>query len=659
MAAENKSGVLVVNVDTSQFDDFVKKWQDYQQEAEKATNPFAGAAKGFNDAAQAAAAINEQMAHITQAVSTSKMTGPQSFIFLFNHYSTESAKQWKEIDKHASNTNRSFLSITRNWFNTASLRKDALKLGGLAAAAGGAVTNAANDLSKKNLESRQLGLPIGKVAAFEADYQPLGLSKADLNNFANARSDTRLWKGLLSSGIPMQEIRTAAPDELLLDAVRRMGLQFKDWESQGLPAVQIAEARGYPFGPETLRAAGSWSDQQWQATREKYLADQRAMGVDQKTADQSTAFMQKLRGDLSKFGTAFNTQLSKATPQLGHFADAVTDAGIKLANWAGPKVAKVLDEGANVIDTVNSGTTFKSPEQGGPAYKQNDAVSGFRMVGDWIRSKFPSIPDATMPGVTQPNANDTPDITQFKRWASLAESRYRLPAGVQSVQMEVESRFNPRAVNPASGAQGLMQFMPATAKGMGIDPLNPQQSIDAGGRLLRELIDKFGSLAKGLAAYDGDTHIRADGSQWLMKAKQETLNYLRPFLDKGFDLGLSPEESAYLRSHSKAFAGAKNDANLKLDQSTLDKGEQFVDMSQAGKPTPDQTAHAVEMGVVSGMDKFVSRLESVFREGGGSQFRTPERKNLPSNAQAPVNVNVNVRSVPGASTNVTIGSLPH
>jgi cell wall-associated NlpC family hydrolase len=82
-----------------------------------------------------------------------------------------------------------------------------------------------------------------------------------------------------------------------------------------------------------------------------------------------------------------------------------------------------------------------------------------------------------------------------------AGSKYGLDPRLLAAVAKVESNFNPGAVSSA-GARGLMQFMPATARGMGIDPSDPAQAIDGGARYLRTQLDRFGSVQLALAAYN-------------------------------------------------------------------------------------------------------------------------------------------------------------
>ena len=77
-----------------------------------------------------------------------------------------------------------------------------------------------------------------------------------------------------------------------------------------------------------------------------------------------------------------------------------------------------------------------------------------------------------------------------------------LPPGVLGRLIWVESRFQADAVSPA-GAQGIAQFMPATAEERGLaDPFAPDQAIRHAAELLTDLDLRFGNLGLSVAAYN-------------------------------------------------------------------------------------------------------------------------------------------------------------
>ncbi|HEY1966255.1 MAG TPA: lytic transglycosylase domain-containing protein [Acidobacteriaceae bacterium] len=100
----------------------------------------------------------------------------------------------------------------------------------------------------------------------------------------------------------------------------------------------------------------------------------------------------------------------------------------------------------------------------------------------------------------------SPQMTAFvKRYAA----HYNVPQELISALIDVESRWNPRAVSP-KGAIGLMQLMPATARHFGaFNPYDPEQNIAAGTRYVTVLMHEFdGDLRLVVAAYNaGDVWV--------------------------------------------------------------------------------------------------------------------------------------------------------
>ena len=83
-----------------------------------------------------------------------------------------------------------------------------------------------------------------------------------------------------------------------------------------------------------------------------------------------------------------------------------------------------------------------------------------------------------------------------------AATHWNVSAALLAAQLMAESNFDPYAGSPA-GAQGIAQFMPATAAAYGLkDPFNPEEAIDAQAHLMSDLIHQFGSPQLALAAYN-------------------------------------------------------------------------------------------------------------------------------------------------------------
>lgn len=84
-----------------------------------------------------------------------------------------------------------------------------------------------------------------------------------------------------------------------------------------------------------------------------------------------------------------------------------------------------------------------------------------------------------------------------------AARRENLSGDLLRAVLRKESAGYPCATSPV-GAMGLMQLMPGTARQLGVrNPYDAKQSIDAGARYLRELMDRYdGDVTRALAAYN-------------------------------------------------------------------------------------------------------------------------------------------------------------
>jgi hypothetical protein len=125
---------------------------------------------------------------------------------------------------------------------------------------------------------------------------------------------------------------------------------------------------------------------------------------------------------------------------------------------------------------------------------------------------------------THPHA---PPDSALRKMAEDAATAHTLPVGYFLRLIRQESGFNPNSIS-AAGAQGIAQFMPATAFDRGLrDPFDPAEALPKSAELLNELRDQFGNLGLAAAAYNaGPERVH----RWLAgksQLPQETIDYVR------------------------------------------------------------------------------------------------------------------------------------
>lgn len=100
-----------------------------------------------------------------------------------------------------------------------------------------------------------------------------------------------------------------------------------------------------------------------------------------------------------------------------------------------------------------------------------------------------------------------------------ASAKHGVPEAAIIALAHQESRFNPNAVGPQTKwgkAKGMMQYLDSTASGLGINALDPAQSIDAAAMQLRERMDKGDSLEDAIKHH----HAGPNRDLWGPKTEQ-------------------------------------------------------------------------------------------------------------------------------------------
>jgi len=133
-----------------------------------------------------------------------------------------------------------------------------------------------------------------------------------------------------------------------------------------------------------------------------------------------------------------------------------------------------------------------------------------------------------------PVSNTVPNSLQSRRQAISGEinalsQKYGLDPMLIDAVIRQESGYQSKVVSK-SGAIGLMQLMPATARDLGVkNPYDPHQNMEGGVKYLSQQLNRFGgNVSLALAAYNaGPGAVQKYGG---IPPYKETQNYVRKIL---------------------------------------------------------------------------------------------------------------------------------
>ena len=192
----------------------------------------------------------------------------------------------------------------------------------------------------------------------------------------------------------------------------------------------------------------------------------------------------------------------------------------------GAATASANNANANTnINTNAAGTTTNTYNAGVPADSASDSTNTS------ADSTSASAVDSTTPASNTNYSNDgsLKCSAELEAYFEEASKTYGVDIKLLKAIAKQESNFNANATSK-SGAMGIMQLMPFTAKELGIDDAyDAKSNIMGGAKLIAKLLDKYdGNKTLALAAYNaGSSNVDKYGG---VPPFNETQNYVRKVL---------------------------------------------------------------------------------------------------------------------------------
>ncbi|EPH0852008.1 transglycosylase SLT domain-containing protein [Klebsiella pneumoniae] len=245
---------------------------------------------------------------------------------------------------------------------------------------------------------------------------------------------------------------------------------------------------------------------------------------------------------------------------------------------------KILGSLVDALRKVISGDfsgAWDSLKGAAAAWSDSPVIQGAASVGQglWDKAVDWWNGDATQYGQSVKRPSPSKAGAQLLGWMApmmgKLESMYNLPSGLLRSVAITESGGNQFAVSGA-GAQGMFQFMPGTARDMGLrgnDVFDPIKSAEAAARYLSMLLQKNGGdLSKALASYNwGIGNVQKYGMALM---PQETRQYIPKVLSNMPGVGATLNQNTVInisgvsdpREAGKIVSDSQSNVNARATQ---------------------------------------------------------------------------------------------
>lgn len=239
---------------------------------------------------------------------------------------------------------------------------------------------------------------------------------------------------------------------------------------------------------------------------------------------------------LTNFGDVFNqasqTGVGEVDASAGLASLAAKSAGIEKANSG----ASDTSSSPSVSDTSSVDTEKKTAD----TFIFRDPVSGKEVVYEDVAKKNSTdkTTDASTDKSVSVNNKDVKTAssmkkTKFDAYFKKAAVKYNVSESLLKAIAMAESNFNPNCTS-SSGAMGVMQLMPETARGLGVtNAYDPEQNIMGGAKCIAAKLKEFnGNVKLALAAYNaGSGAVRRYGGipSQCKKYVQRVLSFKKGF----------------------------------------------------------------------------------------------------------------------------------